>query len=189
MKRKWNLLQSEQIELGRKGGLSEKEIALYAKKKYNFLQMQEIRTALMNKADPAQVRAMCRHRLTHEEMEAVRRRIEKGEKVYVKPDLCYVLAAAALTVSGLTLGITGYMKADEHATLEMKQDTAVLHTGDTFDPMAYVSSYSADADRLILPEGIDTSAPGRKAAVYRLCRGNEEITRIVIVEIIDDEAS
>ena len=189
MKKEWNLLQSEQIELGRKGGLSEKEIALYAKRKYNFLQMQDIRTALMNHDDPAQMKAMCRASLSHQEMEALRLRIEKGEKVYEPLDMRYLLAAAALSVFGVTIAIFGYQRAGEYADLCMTKDTAVLHAGDVFEPMDYVASYSADADRLVLPQEIDTSVPGRKAAVYRLCRGNEEITRILIVDVREDQKS
>ena len=46
MKNRLGVLQREQVEFGRKAGLSDKDIKIYAKSKFNFLQMQEMRLAL-----------------------------------------------------------------------------------------------------------------------------------------------
>ena len=44
--RAFTCLQQEEIEKGRKDGLSEEQIGLYARHEFNYLQMQEIRLAL-----------------------------------------------------------------------------------------------------------------------------------------------
>lgn len=186
---KWSLLEAEQIELGYKAGLNPRQIRLYAKHRYNFLQMQEIRTALCEGLDEYQIGAMCRMNLTHEEMERIRKRIEKGEKVRHKTPLHYWLAVCALSLMAVILILDGYVRCADLAYLNLKQNEVELGLNEPFEPMKYVESTSSGADHLKLPYGIDTSLPGTQAAVYTLNQGNEEITRILLVKVKEDPSS
>lgn len=187
MSEKWKLLEAEQIELGMRAGLSRKQISLYAKHCYNFLQMQEIRTALEEHLDEFQIKAMCRPDLSHEEMEAIRKRIEKGEIVRMKRSPLRWAADVLLAGFMIFMMFEGYFAAGNNLYLNLKEETAVLEKGDVFEPMKYVSSYSMNADTLRVPSQIDTSCAGRQAAVYTLRKGGEELTRILIVEIKEEE--
>ena len=187
MSEKWKLLEAEQIELGVKAGLSRKQISLYAKHCYNFLQMQEIRTALEEHLDEFQIRAMCHPDLSHEEMEAIRRRIEKGETVRIRRSPFWWIGSALLSGFMIFMMFEGYLAAGNNLYLNLKEETAVLEKGEVFEPMKYVSSYSMNADTLRVPSEIDTSHAGRQAAVYTLRKGREELTRILIVEIKEEQ--
>ena len=181
LKKTWNTLQLEQIETGRKRGLSEKQIRIYAKHSYDFLQMEQLRLALENGLDPYRMKPMRNKRLTHQQMESMRIRLERGDDADSGMDIKYILACAALAVMAAALILEGYLASGDHAYLNLKTDTVVLSQGEIFDPMSIVDSYSEDARLLKLPEALNTQTPSRQAAVYRLQAKNEEITRIVWV--------
>ena len=96
-----------------------------------------------------------------------------------------VCAAAALSVLCAALITDGYIRAGEHAYLNLTQPSLTLHKGDAFEPMKYVASYSDDADMLSLPSSVNTAVTGSQAAVYRLTVGKEEITRILLVTVTE----
>ena len=187
MREKWKLLQSEQIELGIKAGLSQKDIRLYAKHCYDFLQMQEIRTALEEGLSREQVKRMCHSRLSHEEMEEMRKAMKQGEYVNRRPMIRYWILCAALLILCGALIAQGYVLAGRQIYLDLSQNEVILEEGEPFEPMKYVAGYSMDAERLRLPADNDTSVPGTQAAVYTLRKGKEELTRILRVTIAPAE--
>ena len=180
-KKTWNTLQLEQIETGRRRGLSEKQIRIYARHSYDFLQMEQLRLAMEHGLDPYRMKPMRSCRLTHQQMESMRIRLERGEEVFTRMDIKYILACTALGVMTAALILEGYLASKEHAYLNLKTDTVTLSAGTPFDPMSIVDSYPEGAQKLKLPETLNTETPSRQAAVYRLKAGNEEITRIVWV--------
>ena len=181
-KRIWNTLQMEQIETGLKRGLSEKQVRIYAKHRYDFLQMEQLRLGLEHGLDPCRMKPMRKSRLSHQQMENMRIRLERGEDVSVF-DIKYILACAALGIMAAALVLEGYLASKEHLYLDLKTDTVTLQAGMPFDAMGIVDSCSESAEKLKLPETVQTDMPSRQAAVYRLQDGSEEITRIVWVVI------
>lgn len=179
----WNTLQKEQIELGRKEGLSERQIRLYAKHRYSFLQMQEIRTALADGFSIRDVRKLCRPWYSDRDMEKIRLRLKNKEKNPSGMSVRTWCAGAALLVLGAALIISGYIRISERPDLSLSAAAVTLKAGEPFEPMKYVASCSQKAEKLSLPSGVDTLSPGTKAAVYRLKAGQEEITRILLVKV------
>ncbi len=186
---KWNLLQAEQIEKGMQAGLSRRQIRRYAKNRYDFLQMQEIRTALEEGLDEFQIGAMCHAKLSHQEMEQIRKRLENHESVRQRTSLRFYLIFAALALCALTLILDGYLHCCEHPYLNLSVNETEIALNEPFDAMAYVQSYSHDAERLKLPTDLDTSTPGVKAAVYTLQSGYEQLTRVLLVHVKEKEHS
>ena len=67
--------------------------------------------------------------------------------------------------------------------LTLTQETAELHIGQTFDPMKYIEDYASSDGSLILPGAVNTSKPGRYAAVYCLDNGTKVLTRILLLTV------
>lgn len=184
---KWNTLQKEQIDLGRDAGLNEKQIRLYAKHRYSFLQMQEIRTALTDGMSMRDVRKMCRPWYSDTDMEKIRLSLQKGGTAAQRSSIRTWCACGALLVLGAALITDGYIRASDPLYLNLSASEVTVEAGEEFEPMKYVASYCEKAEKLSLPSGLDTMTPGTHAAVYRLKAGQEEITRILLVNVEESE--
>ena len=183
MKNQMTLLQNEQIELGTKNGLSEKQIRLYAKKKYNFLQMQELRQGLEAGLTRKQMRILLHGSLSHQEMNALRTAMEKGEIPY-RP-YPWILTECVLAAVLAGLGAGSMRMVQDRPYLYLEKEQIRLKQGEAFDPSAYIRSVSNRRGKLILPVDLDTSSPGHKAAVYRLVSREGEIIRILYVDVAE----
>lgn len=179
----WNTLQKEQIELGVKAGLDEKQIRLYAKHRYSFLQMQEIRIALTDGLSVKDVRKMCRPWYSDRDMEKIRLSLQKGGTAAHRSSVRTWCACGALLILGVSLITDGYIRASDPLYLNLSASEVTVEAGEEFEPMKYVASYCEKAEKLSLPSGLDTMTPGTHAAVYRLKAGQEEITRILLVNV------
>lgn len=181
MNRKLTLLQNEQIELGRKHGLQEKQIRLYAKPSYNFLQMQELRTAMENGITGRNLRFLLKPSLSHQEMSRIRRCLEQGQQPLIPYPYGKILTAAAAVLMGL--GIVALEAVHDRPYLLLNRESVTLKQGDVFDASSYIERDDNRAGKLILPVDVDTSEPGRKAAVYRYVTDEGEIVRILYVDV------
>ena len=178
-------LQQEQIRLGRENGLSDAQVALYATSMYNFAQMREIRLALEHNADPRQLRSMLKSWLPAQQMEALRKRLERGEVVRSRSSYATAVCLAALSCSAFSLAASGYFKSSERPYLTLTSNNALVNVGESFEPLDYVDSYPMEKGYLILPKEIDTSVPGTVAAVYRYHCDGQEIMRTLRVIVTE----
>ena len=128
-------------------------------------------------------------KLSHQEMEQIRKRLENHESVRQRTSLRFYLIFAALALCALTLILDGYLHCCEHPYLNLSVNETEIALNESFDAMAYVQSYSHDAERLKLPTDLDTSTPGVKAAVYTLQSGYEQLTRVLLVHVKEKEHS
>ncbi|MBR3364452.1 MAG: hypothetical protein IKG53_06220 [Solobacterium sp.] len=85
--------------------------------------------------------------------------------------------------------VQAWFRVTEHPRLSLPEDTVILGKGDPFDAMRYVHTDSSGKGTLILPEEIDTSSAGNKAAVYRLQYGKREIVRTLLVKVEEKAGS
>ena len=180
----FSCLQNEQIEIGRENGLSEKEISEYAKPYYNFMQMQQIRLAIEHDTDPEQRKGMRHFRYSAEKMKDLRLRLEHGELLMnpAVPAIVWAgLFAMTAAFAGLLLICQNSVKGPY---LNLVTDEVVLEEGDLFDPMMYVESCSEKKGTLYLPENIDTSEPGRFAAVYHFVSDGQDIMRTLMISVM-----
>lgn len=172
-------LQKKEIELGIKHGLKEKEIKLYASREYNYLQMREIRLCFEQGIEYKQIKKYMNAEIQFERMHQMRMQIEAGEKV--KMD--YQRYSPLFVFVCLLLLFTLFPMETQKPYLELKSDTVTLECGESFDPMAYVKSYSSMKGELILPSTIDTNQKGNYVVVYRFRTIKEEIEKLLYITV------
>ncbi len=172
-------LQKKEIELGIQHGLKEKDIKYYASREYNYLQMREIRLCLEHGMKWKQIKKYMNSEVSFERMYEIRMKLEAGQKV--KMDLKRYRPLFCATC--LMLLITLFPIETQKPYLELKSDQVVLKCGETFDPMAYVKSFSSLKGELILPSSIDTTQKGNYVVVYRFRTVKEEIEKLLYVKV------
>ena len=175
-------LQEEQVRLGYQNGLSRKQVKEYARVKYSWLQMQEIRLAIENETDPVQRKAMHDPHLCHEELCRMRSALERNEIIRRKKDTAWAGVLAVLVMMTALFLAGAWKGLENRLTLRLSGEILTLKEGEAFDPLLYVTGVSDDAE-LELPQNVLTDVPGRRVAVYKARRGNEEITRMLEIDI------
>ena len=181
LKQSFEILQQEQIDLGRNHGLTKKQINVYAKKKYNFLQMQEIRFALENGCSSKDIRILCDASLSHEEMEKIRKQIEEGKTFQTLPTHFYQLIGGAFLIFLLCAFSLTYHQVRQRPYLTLNTESITLRKGEPFEAMDYIQSYSNKEGILSLPTNIETTTIGKQIATYKLITGHDELLRTLIV--------
>ena len=100
-----------------------------------------------------------------------------------------LLWTAALSFFILLLGVffsAAWLRVKDRPVLQLKEETVTLRKGDPFEAMQYVQT-AEGRGTLHLPERIDTSRPGRKAAVYRLEYGHRQVMRTLLVNVEEEK--
>lgn len=171
-------LQNQEIEIGRRSGLSEKNIQKYACREYNFLQMEQIRLAFQQGLDWKYVKYICNPTLRIEQMKLYRKNpllalIDRKKKWIVR--IC--IGCICFCIS-----IYCFYRYEE-PYLKLKHETVNMKVGDTFSPMEYIDSYSNQYGELILPQPIDTSKSGNYVLLYTLLVGNTQIEKVLYVNV------
>ena len=187
MKNRLGVLQHEQVEFGKKAGLSEKDIKVYAKAKFNFLQMQEMRLALEEGVSRQEVKRRFKSSMNHEDMERLRREIKYLEKynepinddINLIPYYLSLLCAVLMVVMFLAFS---FFNINDKAYLEIVNDNVKVERGTSFNPYKYVS-YKESGELSF--NDIDTSELGDKIVVYELKKGSDTFIRYLTVNIID----
>ena len=172
-------LQKKEIELGIKHGLKEKEIKLYGAREYNYLQMREIRLGFEHGIEYKQIKKYMNPEISFERMVQIRMQLEAGEKVKID----YQRYIPLFVFVCFLLLFTLFPIETQKPYLELKSDTITLECGESFDPMAYVKSYSSMKGELILPSTIDTNVKGNYVVVYRFRTVKEEIEKLLYVKV------
>lgn len=187
--RAFTCLQQEEIEKGRKDGLSEEQIGLYARHEFNYLQMQEIRLALeagkdsrlIQKAAVSWVPAREMHEIFAEaETELPEIPERKKRKVPIR-------MIAAITSAGSLAVLLGMgLPEKRELSLELTAKEVRIPCGETFRPEKYVQACSEDAE-LILPEEMTADHPENRLAVYQAKWKSQEVQQILRVVFEDQE--
>ena len=177
MKNRLGVLQREQVEFGRKARLSDKDIKIYAKSKFNFLQMQEMRLALEDGIPRQEVKKRFKSNLNHEDMESLRKEIKELEKYNEPYDedrvlLPYYLSALAAFFIIISFVVISFFVINNKVNLEIINDNVKVQKGASFNPYKYVS-YE------------ETNEVGDKAVIYKLKKGNDTFIRYLTVNIVD----
>lgn len=174
-------LQTQEIEEGKKAGLTDQQIQAFSFSAYNYLQMKELRLALQSGMDKKRIKCMFRPALSHETMHWMRMQLENGEKV---DDVIFKKHLIAFFLSLiLLLSFTLFMPSYEAPYLELKEDSIHLQIGEAFHPMEYIEGYSRGKGQLILPEMIDTQKEGDYVLVYKLMSKDTLIEKVLHITI------
>ncbi len=173
-------LQKEQVELGRAHGLTRKQIRFYAKRKYNFLKMEQLRLCVEEGLSKYDCRQIARHCTNDRQMAYCRKKLLQQQEIFYPISLKYWMLALCLLLALVPLGYHLYQR--KQPILELNAEEIRLKQGEDFDAMRYLSTYSKEKGTLILPV-VDTATCGNHIAVYRLETNGKEITRILHVNI------
>lgn len=184
---KFTPLQKQEIQKGLENGLGRKEVESYASSAYNYQQMREIRLALEHSKEKGKNASLYQPSMEVEEMQKIRKRIEKGEKVRVFSLTRILMTVCFLLLTGSSVLVFFLTDHSTWPYLHLTRDEVTVPQGAVFEPMEYIADYSASGGELILPSDVSTSVPGMKAAVYVLRTPRTEITRILNVEVISKE--
>ena len=169
-KKKFGILQQEQIDLGKKHGLSNKQVHIYAKEKYDFLQMQEMRLALEEGMHPLKVRLFFTSRKTHEVMEKLR---ESEKDEVVEPVPYFVAISCAVVIVICIIGaLFVYMHFEPDFLL--KESVIYIRKGERINPLSYIDEEFKDKVEIIEKQ----KENGNHVVVYH----TDEIYRILHVE-------
>ncbi len=172
-------LQKKEIEIGRKHGLKEKEINLYASREYNYLQMREIRLCFEHGIEYKKIKKYMNAEISFERMHQIRMQLEAGKKVKID----YQRYVPVFLFVSFLLFLSLFPMEEQKPYLELVSDTVVLQCGQSFDPMSYVKSFSSLKGELILPSSIDTNQRGNYVVVYRFRTVKEEIEKLLYVKV------
>ena len=113
------------------------------------------------------------------EAEKTKERKQKGEK---KERLLLAAALSFFVMSLCVFFLQAWIGVSERPLLQLQEETVTLKKGELFDAARYVRA-AEGRGTLILPGRIDTSQPGRKAAVYRMQYGSREVVRTLLVDV------
>ena len=169
-KKKFGILQREQIDLGKKHGLDKRQINIYAKEKYDFLQMQEMRQALEEGMSPLKVRLLFTSRKSHEAMERMR---EYGDDEVVDPlpyftAILFVVIIVVLLLGGL------YMHMHFEPDFLLKESVIYTRKGERINPLSYIDEEYQDKVEITEKQ----KENGNHVVVYH----KDQIYRILHVE-------
>lgn len=187
--RAFTCLQQEEIEKGRKDGLSEEQIGLYARHEFNYLQMQEIRLALeagkdsklIQKAAVSWIPAREMHEIFADEENAIPEIPEKKKRKIPFKMLAAIGSAGSLAIL-LGMGIP----EKKELKLELTAKEMKIPCGETFHPEKYVQEVSEEAE-LILPEEMTAERPENRMAAYQAKWKNQEVQQILRVVFEDQK--
>ncbi len=101
---------------------------------------------------------------------------EKREKVLLAAALSFFVMAVSVFFLQAWIGVS------ERPLLQLPEETVTLKKGEPFEAGRYVMA-AGGKGTLILPDSIDTSVCGRKAAVYRVQYGRREVIRTLLVDV------
>ena len=120
-----------------------------------------------------------------EQEEAKRKKMAEKKK-----EMRFWIASLLLSfAAACVFFVQAWFRVTRHPQLSLPEETVILAKGEPFDAMRYVHTDSSGEGTLILPEEIDTSSPGKKAAVYRLQYGKREIMRTLLVKVEEKAGS
>ncbi len=187
--RAFTCLQQEEIEKGRKDGLSEEQIGLFARHEFNYLQMQEIRLALEAGKDSRLIQKAAVSWIPAREMHEIFAQTEtaipdipekKKRKIPVRMVAAIGAAGSLAVLAGMAFPEKKELK------LELTAKEVRIPCGETFHPENYVHACSQEA-QLILPEEITADHPENRLAVYRAKTNRQEVQQILRVVFEDLE--
>lgn len=189
MKNRLGILQREQIEYGKSSGLSEKAIKVYAKSKFNFLQMQEMRMALEEGIPIKEVKKRFKKNLSHDDMERLRKEIKELKKFEEPIDetkmlIPYYVSFAVLIIMILSFMIGSYFVINNKIFLDVKYDKIEVKKNSYINPNDYVTY---DERGVIQYNTIDTSDIGEEIIAYTLKKGDDAIVRYLNVNVVENE--
>lgn len=168
-KKKFGILQREQIDLGKKNGLSDRAIRIYAKEKYDFLQMQEIRMALESGMSPWKVRFRFFPWIPHQAMEKIR---ELSEEEVDDPKPYYSAIIVTVIIMGIIIiGLFIHMHLVPPFTLKL--DEIEIKKGERINPIKYLDESYVDS--VTIQQGEEK---GNRVILYE----NNQVYRILHIK-------
>lgn len=168
-------LQKQQVLLGKKNGLSNTQIQMYASREFNYLQMEQIRLAFQQGVSEKVIHKMCHAHLSIDTLHALR----TNEKQTIHNTRKYVIWFALLFVSIV------WMIPKEQPYFSLTQEEVTIHVGDPFDPMQYIDTYSYTKGRIEIPQMISTDTSGHYICVYRFISQNVKIEKVLHVYVLE----
>ena len=181
------LLQKEEVRLGRAEELSEEAIALYADPRLNYLQMNRLRTALMEGMEPEVLRPAAKPWIPVWHMEELIEELKAGNTPEIprRPfPVRRVLTAATLILLLLPLPLLA--EPEEDPVLELTAAEVKLGCGMKFRPQSYVRSAEPSGGELILPQEFTADRPETRLVQYQLKGKNETIRKNLRIRIVDE---
>ena len=188
-KNRFTYLQQEQILLGQAHDLPPEEIALYAKQRLNYKQMEQLREALEEHIDRRDVRRMAHAWIPAERMQVLREEMKLGDRNTVNETLYHGVQGRTAVCAFLSVCLflfSGYRLVcrmlDQDPVFSLTCDETILSVLDEFVPDKYTVYEDA-----VLPERIRMRSGGEKLMVYSITYQGHRIDRTLLVHFQDDE--
>ena len=184
-------LQKQEVEAGKKAGLTPEEIRIYTEPGLNFMQMRVIREALADGLSPDDAKLVACPWINAETMKELIAEMKQGKKVTVKkrPDFRkWILPAAGAAAAIFTAGFLILEEPKEMPSLELRQDEIRLACGMKFEPEQYVKSRSEAGYELLLPDAFTAERPEVRLALYELKGKEESVRKILRITVVDETA-
>lgn len=197
-----NDLQLDEVKEGLKT-LNIEQVEYYASKKYDHLQMREIRLAFEHGLSENQIDLFAKYpeEYSYNAMNNARIKLENENMIdeqakvkvrskQLKNGLLFVVIILVVAVIGVCGTVLKYYVNEKNQSLEITlyADTIHLNYGDTFNPSEYIESYTkADNVELSVPEPIDTHQLGTFTITYSLRNHIKTVKKEAQVIVVDLE--
>lgn len=197
-----NDLQMDEVKEGLKV-LDIEQVEYYASKKYDHLQMREIRLGFEHGLSEEQIDLFAKYpeEYSYNAMNNARIKLENGNmideqaKAKVRSNqLKNGLLFSAFLLILVGIGVCGTVvknylnERNQELDIQLYADTIQLNYGDTFNPSKYIKSYTnADNVELTIPEPIDTHQLGSITITYSLRNHIKTIKKQMQVVVVDLE--
>lgn len=179
------------------------QVEYYASKKYDHLQMREIRLGFEHGLSEEQIDLFAKYpeEYSYNAMNNARIKLENGNMIdeqakakvrsnQLKNGLLFSAFLLILVVIGVCgTVVKNYLdERNQELDIQLYADTIQLNYGDTFNPSKYIKSYTnADNVELTIPEPIDTHQLGSITITYSLRNHIKTIKKQVQVVVVDFE--
>lgn len=191
----FSLLQEQEIEQGRKDGLSDSEISLYARKDFNYRRMSEFRMALRDQLPMDLILSAAHSSLADDEIhdlfEEYREKQTavlpvKKKKIRFPWIFLGIVFASVLAVALLYANVIHHRST---AAIVLKNESVRIPCGQEFDPSKYVTITGlSDGEYVEMPEKFTPEKPQKEVVVYQL-HSNDGVKQVLLqVEAVDEEA-
>ncbi|MEE3486700.1 MAG: hypothetical protein VZT48_01185 [Bulleidia sp.] len=187
----FSLLQEQEISQGRQDGLSDSEIAIYARQDFNYRRMGEFRQALKDQLPMELILSAARSSLSDDEVhdlfEDYRASLNPALPKARKKPPWKILAVVSASALALLLAYANLKSHESTAEITLKNSSVRIACGQEFVPKKYVRTTGlSEGEWVEMPEPFIMDKPGKQIVSYRLHTKGEEKQVLLEVEGVDE---